>query len=206
MLITVRNLKRLINEAVLVNGFVDVLSNVRSGNVQVSVDSFNGVDNVFVKLIKGDDKIVEQELVDLAHKYGWLLLSKRNKETVTWWFEPSPEIKGQVSRKKLPQILYHVTNVNKLESIMMLGLIPGERDSSSLRKYAGRIYLATSQSYALGMIKTKDKAMLSIDLSLISKTNKFFVDQEFGFDRKTGIPRSVFTMQPISQNAITIIE
>lgn len=212
MRIKVSELKSLIREALKktdVENVARALENAAGkigGRVQVSPDYSGKLFNIFVKHMTGDVDQIEAALNDAAQRVGWSLLSRSDKRGVVWWFEPSAETKGPVSRKKLPQILWHVTPRQNVESIMKTGFEPRQRTApGTTRKYVGRIYLATDEKGARATInREEDWALLRIDTSRLPKEMKFYVDQEFGH-RADGTPMAVYTTDPIPPAAISVV-
>ena len=171
-----------------------------NGRVSSSVDHSAGMLNVFVKLLSGDPDSVETTLINAAERGGWSLLSRSDRDGTTWWFEPNHDTKGHVS--VLPKYLWHVTAVKNLPSIMTNGLIPRVRQGGT-RRYAPRIYLASSVNIARTSFKDGEFSILKIDTTKLPDDQRFYVDQEFGFDR-TGTPRAVYTLRSIPVEAISI--
>lgn len=173
--------------------------------VTASVDTSGKMINVFVRLVMGEPDAVEQVLVDAASQSGWALLSRSERRGTVWWFEPSPETKGSLPGSKVPALLYHVTPAANVDSILSTGFEPRQRQTpgGTTRRYAPRVYLATSPGAATATINhAADWVTLKVDRSKLPKGQKFYVDQEFGYG-KDGMPRAVFTLEPIPAAAVS---
>lgn len=173
--------------------------------VRAEVDTSSKLLNIFVRLISGDEIAVEETLVDEAERIGWSLLSRSDRRGIVWWFEPEPETKGSLGKGKLPDVLWHVTPKENVENILANGFEPRRRAvPGTSRRYAPRVYFGTDPSKLKGFAKSSDDwVLLKIDRVRLPKTQKFFVDQEFGF-RKDGIPSAVFTLDPVPPNVISV--
>lgn len=178
--------------------------------VSASADTMHQMQNIFVRRIHGDEKLIQDTLVATAEKLGWTLLSKSDRgRGVVWWFEPKAETKGPVPTSKLPPVMWHTTIAKNVPSILETGLTPRTRAegyAETLRQYAPRVYLGTSEAGAKATVnRPGDWRMLKIDASKLPKNLKFYVDQEFGY-RKDGMPIAVYTMDAIPPSAIEIVE
>lgn len=180
--------------------------NAANGRVNATVDDVGSSLNIFVKpLDVAQAEELETVLVDKAQSLGWSLLSRSDRRGVTWWFEPDPETKGQISIDRLPSKLYHVTPTENVPDILQRGLEPRRRSvAGTTRRYSPRVYFATSSSTAKSMSKkdiTTDLTLLQVD---IKKANvPFYVDQEFS-GKRGGMPGAVYAIEHIPADAITL--
>lgn len=115
-------LKSVIREALtpaMTQEFVHALQ--RQPGASVKLDNYGGMTNVFVTRFSGDAEKLEDDLTAIAERHGWSLLSGDDKRGPTWWFEPKPDAKGPIPRKRVPSKLYHVTRERNLDGIMSQG-------------------------------------------------------------------------------------
>lgn len=173
--------------------------------VFATVDASQGMLNVFVKYVNGNEQEAELALTAAADEMGWSLLSKNaGSRGVVWWFEPKPITKGPVKASRLPALLYHATLDANVQNILENGLTPRVRQFGTARRYSPRIYLSTSEGGAKA-ITTGDHSWqtLIVDVRLLARGTKFYVDQEFGYN-KNGNPIAVYTLDPIPAAAIKL--
>lgn len=177
-----------------------------NSRVSASVDLNGQLINVFVKLVSGEPDVTEAALVAAANDMGWSLLSRSERRGTVWWFEPSHLLKGAVSSNRLPQYLFHTTPSANVEKILEKGLELRSRSAvGTTRRYSPRVYFATEPNGAKATAKSgEDWAMLRVDRDKLPRSQKFYVDQEFGH-RPDGTPVAVYTLEPIDPEAISIV-
>ena len=211
MLTSLSNIRRVINEALKAADASAVARDLENAvskagsRVRADVDASKGMFNIFVKHVSGDEEATEEALTNAALANGWSLLSRSDRRGLVWWFEPSAETKGNVQRKRLPNVLYHTTRTENVESILMTGLRPGQRHVvGTSRKYSPRVYMATRPEDAKAAAKSGgDWSMIAIDVSKLPKSMKLYVDQEFG-NRPDGVPIAVYAVDAIPASALRV--
>jgi len=208
---SVGDLRRILQEALKKSDAENVAASLEraagriNGRVGATADFSGQMLNVFVRHVAGDADAIEAALIADADKNGWSLLSRSDRNgRLVWWFEPKAETKGPLSKKNLPAIMWHGTPRENLESILATGLRPSHRlVPGTTRRYSGRVYLATSRKGAEATSKSGDEwAMMTIDITKLPKSMKFYVDQEFGHS-KDGTPVAVYVLEPIPAEAIS---
>ena len=167
-------------------------------------------------------KVAVETLGPVAEEMGWFITdTSKNWRSATMLFESN--YGSQVPNKKLPPVMYHVTNVKNVENILQNGLVPSRpvaKGEIRTRRYNPRIYLATTDKMAAivrsqfhqGAIRNPDVIFkkqepekfttLKIDTASLPKDIKFYYDDEMqGAQRKM----SVWTYDAIPPQAISTL-
>ena len=162
----------------------------------------NGEDIIKITLDTNESFI--EKITERMNKYGWALYRTESEyDKTVFYFEKRYPTCGTIGKLlRFTNKLYHIAPENVVNKILKQGLVPKESKTHGLENEP-RIYLWLNEPEDTQwevMFKTKGNVkgvLLSIDLTKLKPDHKIYFDNR--------MPNALFSLEPIPNNAIEII-